>query len=109
MQDMTSAFVDDVKETHDPRRDTEEGHLDAMMFFIHNFIEYCMHYINTYPIAFLCYYLMFIIYACYWVYSESIMWANFTNERPPRRRDRPRLGKNPRHRRKNKCNSRVTE
>ena len=42
MQKMTTAFVDKVKENIDPRRDTEEGHLDGMMIIILSFIESCM-------------------------------------------------------------------
>ena len=97
MQKITTAFIDEVKETIDPRRDTEEGHLDEMMIIILNFIESCIFYITIYPIVFLCIYLLLIIYAIYWVYSESTLWHNLTDKLPPKRRHKLQSGKNLRY------------
>ena len=65
MQKMTTAFVDEVKENIDPRRETEEGHLDGMMTIVLYFIQSCIFYITIYSFVVLCIYLLLIIYAIY--------------------------------------------
>ena len=110
MWETTSTFADEVKDTCDSRRDTVERLRDEMTVCVLNFIESCMFYIYAYPVVFLYLYVFLIIYVYYWIYSESTMWYNFSDKRPPRRRDRPRLRKKLRYKRgKHESYSSVSE